>query len=141
MPIVYCTKVYPFYSDLFIVRTEQTPRKFIVIGSTETTIDDASIITINKDIRSKLLTVIRTCQYFHFSIKVISRFSKKLLKKGSFTYVNAYHFYLLYSLRVNHWPKINCSCTTLIELRNGSSFFKRLYVAYTIKSIISRQNH
>lgn len=85
MPIVYCTKVYPFYSDLFIVRTEQTPRKFIVIGSTETTIDDASIITINKDIRSKLLTVIRTCQYFHFSIEVITitvDFQKIIEKRG-----------------------------------------------------------
>lgn len=82
MHIVYCTKVYPFYSDLLIVRAGKTPRKFTVTGSTET-IDDASIITVNNDIRSKLLTVIRTCQFFHFSTKVITvDFQKVIEKRG-----------------------------------------------------------
>lgn len=82
MHIVYCTRVYPFYSDLFIVRAGKTPRKFTATGSTET-IDDASIITVNNDIRSKLLTVIRTCQLFHFSIKVITvDFQKVIEKRG-----------------------------------------------------------
>lgn len=74
---------YPFYSYLCIVKTGKIPRKFTVTRSTET-VDDASIITMNNDIRSKLLTVIRTCQLFHFSIKVITIIVdfQKVIEKG-----------------------------------------------------------